>query len=272
VAVAKTKERGLRILLRISDDELGRVAWEMANVSGHWPSLDPLTPMVRYVNTNRPDLRQPPLDQLRILGLIGGSQATINDPPLDLMKEKKLLHRALDTFIQTGQIRMHWLEGPSILDDLRKALRTWQPHVIHFIGHGYEDSQGIGLGLFTEDVDGNTIPISTDALKILLHNTSVRFAFLNACGTGNPIIGIAQELVKTCLPAALGMHADIPDHAAIEFSRSFYEALAELMPVDVAMTEGRIRLATMPNADRLIWAIPTLYMHARDGHLFRPVM
>ena len=61
------------------------------------------------------------------------------------------------------------------------------------------------------------------------------------------------------------MQYEITDTAAIEFSRDFYEALADSLPVDAAVTEAR---AAVSMDSILEWGTPVLYMHSPDGRVF----
>jgi hypothetical protein len=61
------------------------------------------------------------------------------------------------------------------------------------------------------------------------------------------------------------MQYEITDKAAIEFSRDFYEAVADGLPVDAAVTEAR---AAVSVDSMLEWGTPVLYMRSPDGRLF----
>jgi len=61
------------------------------------------------------------------------------------------------------------------------------------------------------------------------------------------------------------MQYEITDDAAIEFSRDFYEAVADGMPVDAAVTEARRAVSF---SSMLEWGTPVLYMRSKDGRIF----
>jgi uncharacterized membrane protein HdeD (DUF308 family) len=63
----------------------------------------------------------------------------------------------------------------------------------------------------------------------------------------------------------VAMQYQITDHAAIEFSRAFYESLADGLPVDTAVTEARVSVSM---DSMLEWGTPVLYMRSPDGRLF----
>jgi hypothetical protein len=63
----------------------------------------------------------------------------------------------------------------------------------------------------------------------------------------------------------VAMQYEITDKAAIEFSRDFYEAVADGLPVDAAVTEA---LAAVSVDSMLEWGTPVLYMRSPDRRLF----
>jgi pyruvate/2-oxoglutarate dehydrogenase complex dihydrolipoamide acyltransferase (E2) component len=77
--------------------------------------------------------------------------------------------------------------------------------------------------------------------------------------------GTAATLVRRGIPAVVAMQYQITDEAAIEFSRAFYEALADGWPVDAAVTDARVAVSM---DSMLEWGTPVLYMRSPDGRLF----
>ena len=63
------------------------------------------------------------------------------------------------------------------------------------------------------------------------------------------------------------MQYEITDPAAIELSRAFYEALADGMPVDAAVSEAR-KAISLGVENTVEWGTPVLYMRSLDGVLF----
>lgn len=101
---------------------------------------------------------------------------------------------------------------------VQRALRTHQPQIIHFAGHGADEG-----GIVFEDEIGNPIPADPIALSRLFNvlKESARIIFLNACRTqpsAEALLGISDYTI--------GTECDIPDKEAIAFSAAFYEGLA----------------------------------------------
>ena len=95
---------------------------------------------------------------------------------------------------------------------------------------------------------------------------------LNACEGARPgqqdlLASTAATLINSGVPAVLAMQYEVADSAAVEFSTTFYESLADNLPVDAAVAEARNAI-NFRNARSLEWAIPVLHMRAPDGQLF----
>ncbi len=271
LATATRAGEGLRLRLFLRDPTLAEVPWEAARVHDRWPALRPQTPIVRYVQAPRPPGALQVDGPLRLLVLLSET-ADIGLQPLDVGSERALLESALRPLQESGRIQIHWLEGLITRQILLDALRQWRPHLLHFVGHGFYAEAGdqgfLVLGRQREGRPPEPDPLGTTELAIMLDGSPVRFALLNACQTGRAVGGVAQALVRSALPAALGMQADVPDEAAVAFAGAFYRALADGWPVDAATVEGRRLLATQTGVDRPWWALPVLYMRSEDGHLF----
>lgn len=63
------------------------------------------------------------------------------------------------------------------------------------------------------------------------------------------------------------MQYPITDHAAIECTRTFYNVLADGLPVDAAVAEVRTAI-NVGIKNSLEWGTPVLYMCSPDGVLF----
>jgi hypothetical protein len=63
------------------------------------------------------------------------------------------------------------------------------------------------------------------------------------------------------------MQYEITDTAAIEFSRSFYRAVAQGMPIEGAVVEARKAISIAVN-NTVEWGTPVLYLRSNNGRLF----
>ena len=127
------------------------------------------------------------------------------------------------------------------------------------------------LVLAGEDGRSHALPASDLALLVEKHQ-SVRLVVLNACDTAqasalDEFSSVAGALLRRGIPSVLAMQFPITDPAAVEFSRTLYEGLADRLPVDTAVTEARHALRiTLPGT--LEWGTPVLYLRSADGAIF----
>jgi hypothetical protein len=111
---------------------------------------------------------------------------------------------------------------------------------------------------------------ATDLALLLDDHDPLRLVFLNSCegAKGSPrdtFSSTASTLVRSGIPAVVAMQYEITDKAAIDFSRAFYEALADGLPVDVAVVEAR---TAVKMTSALEWGTPVLYMRSTGGRIF----
>ena len=263
--------RGLRLKLRIQPPELAALPWEYLYDSrqAEYVCLSRNTPVVRYMELPQPILPLTVTPPLRILGMV----ASPNDLPLlDVTREKQRVENAIQALRASGLVELTWLEGQT-WRDLQRAMRAGPWHVFHFIGHGGYDRQTEEGCIALADEEGQASRLSATQLgRLLADHRSLRMVLLNACegarGSEHDIFSSAAAiLVRRGIPAVLAMQYEITDRAAIEFARTFYEALTDEMPVDEAVTEARKAISMMV-ANTVEWGTPVLYMRSPDGMLF----
>ena len=107
---------------------------------------------------------------------------------------------------------------------------------------------------------------------MLAEHQDLRLVLLNSCegakgGKLDIYSSTAAILVRRGLAAVLAMQYEITDRAAIEFSRTFYRALAYGLPIDAAVAAARAAVNIEVN-NSLEWGTPVLYMRSPDGVLF----
>ena len=261
--LASSQGDGLTLRLRIEDDDIASVPWEAARIGDNYLSLRPTSPIVRYVSAPEPQRALKTPEPLRILVLISNPTDLA---PIDSSTERQSLEHALHELAERGRVQVTWLSQPT-MQSFQDALRQ-QPHVVHFIGHGaYLDGNGT-LAFVAEP--GTAQLVSSDWLATLLTDSSVRLIFLNACESGRTVNGLAQVLVRRCIPVAIGMQAAVIDAVAIAFAAAFYRALSDGWAVNAALTEGRKAIvnALEGNPERPDWVYPVLYARSVDSSLF----
>ncbi len=153
--------------------------------------------------------------------------------------------------------------------------RTWNPHVIHFIGHGkWYPEERVGKIAFVGKDRQPDWRLDTEMAEQLSQVPSVRLVFLQACESATSseyqdFSGLAMWLAQKYIPAVVGMQCRVRNLVANQFARRFYEALAKGEAVDAAvqMARSRIREESKDPADRLAFGLPVLYLR-ESGALF----
>jgi len=268
---AAGSDKGVRLRLQVSAPEIASLPWEFLYDARQRVYLcrQKDTPLVRYLEVSAPVPTLTVDAPLRILAMI----ASPNDlHQLDTEREKRRMEQSLARLTQAGQIELVWVSSGH-WRDLQRALWHGPWHVFHYIGHGGFDTRIDEGVLAFEGDDGRMQPIrARDLADLLSGERHLRFAFLNAClgaagGERDVFASTAATLVQRGTPAVLAMQYEITDKAAIEFGQTFYEALADGLPVDTAATMARQAIHFgVPNS--LEWGTPVLYSRATSGALF----
>lgn len=142
--------------------------------------------------------------------------------------------------------------------DLQGLLLRYQPHIVHFSGHGSATSEttsskarrhvgtipisghgGDGGAIILEDDAGKSHPVSPRALSTVfaLLKDNIRCVVLNACYSAPQAQAIAEHI-----GCVIGMSDAIGDRAAISFATAFYQALGYGRDVKTAFELGRAQI------------------------------
>lgn len=130
--------------------------------------------------------------------------------------------------------------------DLAQRLNTWQPHVVHFSGHGLR-----GRGLVFSDDLGDPLIAHAAGLRDLFAaapNEHLSLVVLMTC-YGRTLARALAPLVKV---AAIGVEDRLEDADATAFNHAFYGALAAGRSVQQAYDQavGLVRFADAPARNR----------------------
>jgi len=204
--------------------------------------------------------------------------------PLNLAQEQANVEQALQG---VPGIKLDFVE-PATVQRVADALLAGAD-VFHFAGHGVFQPTGLGTSfrsavgegsLVLVDDSGAPALVPADQLAVNLRGHGVQLVVLGACQTGrrdeeNVWSGVVVALMEAEIPAAVAMQYKIWDDAAVAFSRSFYQALAAGLPLDQAVSAGRLAVFNVchelrddPQQGRFWrdWGVPVLYL--RSGQDF----
>lgn len=153
-------------------------------------------------------------DKKRIL-LIAANPANLDQ--LALPKE----FREIEDGIQIAQNRDLYeikQSGATRYQDLRRKLIQFQPHIVHFSGHG------TSKGLVLEDDQGNHDIASSQRIAELFKQFSdhVECVIFNACNSKQ-----TAEKTHEYIDYTIGMNTPIQDKAALEFAIGFYDGIGD---------------------------------------------
>ena len=250
----------LRIKLSMPQPELARLPWEYLHDGQRFLGLDLSTPIVRGVIT-RP---WPPAWEGALRLLIAGASPE-DQVALDLASEYQIIDEELAKMEARGDVLVRRVGGHDLARDLPQIMWEFQPHVLHFAGHGTLDS------MILEDGAGRSRPITGTSLRDLLGNIrSLKLVVLNACEMAGidqrrKRLSVAARLVQVGIPMAVGMQFQISDSGALAFSEGFYEALAQGMSLEAATAWARVRISyylSRSDGDTMEWGTPIIHVPA----------
>ena len=183
-----------------------------------------------------------------------------------------MIQEAVDSARLKGWLQIDYLETAT-LSNLRSKIKHFQPHILHYTGHGGKLPFSNETYLACEDDDGELKPIFGDDLRrITASSDSLQLIVLSGCMTAqthhqDALKGIGTSLLQDSLPAVLAMQYSILDESGIEFASKFYEELSQGSSVLEAVNEVRLRLYDLRGKDRADWGLPALYLRTPEIHL-----
>lgn len=195
---------------------------------------------------------KPPLQML----IAGASPKDLR--PLDLPKEVKNVRQAVNL---PGLIQTHEQITGCTMATLMARLRSIDPHVLHFVGHGKEGA------IYLEDMDGRSAPLKGDLLRQLFKAApGLRLVVLNCCHGNSGDSSVALSVANLGIPAVVAHQTRISDRAAIVFSEALFQSMALGMPIDEATWLARLHILQRLDGS-VEWATPALYLNAQDGNV-----
>ena len=231
----------------------------------------------RFQLVRRPEglgnLPQAPLAlPLRILVVVS---APDDQPLLDTEKEIGVLQEALDEAQRAGRVEVAYVDDAT-LANLGEQMRQFDPHVIHYTGHGaYDAAQGRSY-LALEDEAGQSRPAGIDELRPHLPQApNLRLVLLSGCQTAqtsdqDAFSGVATGLLAADIPAVVAMQFRIWDSSGIALAGAFYAALARGETLAAAVQAGRVALAQSDEGPGYDWGVPALYLRVPALQLVDP--
>jgi len=269
----KAKPDGIERLSK-SANLLWQIPWEYMHDGDDFLAVSGKTRFVRKpIGLGElPSIKSP--QPLRLLVVVSSPNRL---PELNSEKEIGVIQEVLDDARLKGYLEIQF-EEIATLSNIRSKIRHFQPHILHYTGHGGKLPFTNETYLACEDDDGELKPIFGDDLRRITQDSeSLQLVVLSGCMTAqthhhDALKGVATTLLQDSLPAVLAMQYSILDESGIEFATKFYEELSKGSSVLEAVNEVRLRLFDLRGKDRADWGLPALYLRTPDLHLIDPTI
>jgi hypothetical protein len=258
-----------RIYLQVADPTLERLPWEMACPANPPLRRPALIGGIYRLNPQENGVAAPigePCSEwpFRILVVIGCLAS--EEVALGVDVETRAIERAFHAFGRS--VDVNCMIRPRERD-LKDWIRSYAPHVLHFVGHS-EKAPGLEqYGLRIESDDGGwtwfSEALDTDLLNL---RWCPKLVVLNACRSSTEQGGWSalRSFMTAGAKAAIGMQADVNGSHSAGFAAVLYRELAAGARLEDAVFEAR---ATMPGPPNDIsWALPAMWINQRNVSLF----
>ena len=263
-------DEGVRLRLVLEDDDSAALPWEFLydRRRDDFLVLSTRSPLVR--RAAGPDFGR---------GGSGGLIEPLQAPARVLVavadvtgfwEVDKELNALNDAAKHSGNAEVEVLETATP-SSFEKALEAHKPHLVHLIATGVEEGRrGFGplrqrLAFLANEATATNatrqhVLFEGKRLADLFARAGpVRVVVLNGCNTD----ALAGNLASS-VPAAVGHRGDITDEAAVAFAEGFYSALFNGLPLEAAVTGGRLAIDSRDPGGRE-WSAPVMYLQTADG-------
>ncbi len=212
----------------------------------------------------------------KLLSTDGKELLTPEGDPLTIERMKQ----DMETVFKKLNIEAKFLPAPTA-DSLPACLKDFNPHVLHFVGHGLMNKERLDSRIGILNAQGRLIPCpetlfaqyldeaaKTDLRLVLLHLTECSHAFrdVNMAQHYATFSGTALALLKGNIPAVVAMQFPMKNEVAKKFYESFYAELAQGNSIDSAVQSGRQKIDLDPEYyETPIFATPVLFVQKENG-------
>lgn len=153
----------------------------------------------------------------------------VDQPSLALEQESQRLHQVFREYPSSGLALMK--QHATSVKELQKLLLENRPTIVHFSGHGNENSE---ILLENDNGQSQTVPFGALNQLFSLVQNDVNCVILNACYSAPQAQAIAMYI-----KCVIGISNVICDSSAVSFAESFYRAIALGRSVKDAFELGR---------------------------------
>ena len=188
-------------------------------------------PEIRYVH-----IREPKQEKLRVLYLTARPCQDVPDEYiLRVDQEVRQVQQALRGAKYRDLIEIHHRPAATF-QDLLDGLNDVNPHIVHFSGHGGEETLLFDIEEMGSP-NGKTISFRLLVKALGSTDTPPTLLVMNACAT---LAG--SGVILPAIPVIIAMSEPIGDLAAVLFARQLYAAIASGQSVGSAMRQAKVKM------------------------------
>lgn len=253
------QSNGISLKLWINDPGLAVLPWELLwNEKNEFLATAASLALSRYLPV--PEPANPPIQ-----GSIEVLIAVASPNKFPAIPEQMIL--GLEKKINQTQLPIHCqIQRKASRGNIQQALQQGV-HILHFLGHGKPG----GLALVHEADNEAEFLNDIQFAQLFSGRNDLRLVVLSACASGvsqtdNLFTGVGPTIIQKRIPAVIAMqYPTVQMDSAGQFSEGLYCALANNLPIDMAVNEARQLLSAGPLLGTRDWSNPILYMGTRNG-------
>jgi hypothetical protein len=257
----------IRLQFLTCHNEMKSVPWEFMQEPKKTPGPRRVRSIVRIVPSFGKDVLSPKPRGQKIKVLLVASYP-INQDRVSWDDISRRIGRSLQPFTEFIVLEKC---VPGTWADFTKALRIFQPDVVHFSGHGSAGKKETQLLFMKPDTNDTEAKGAADIVPAL-RDRGIRLVVLSACETSTrpralqeEFLVLAETLVNEGISAVVANQLPVRDDTVAAFVGPLYQKLFETGDIDLAVAEGRQNyFSALQNdspAANLEWGIPTLHRH-----------
>jgi ABC-type branched-subunit amino acid transport system substrate-binding protein len=218
-----TEDNSVQIILDFPEQDilLKRLPWREWNLlTDHYPKFE--TPLKAYRNSPWQNYPYPESSKIRILVIIGESKIVHSNSAISEIDLSGDLAILTDLQVQDSRIEIILLEQPTQQQLQEKLEDPVGYHILVYSGHSRSQLDGqIGFLLLNSQESPLAISDFRENLSVTIRN-GLKLAIFNSCDG----LGMARQIADLQLPQCIVMREPVPNEAAVEFLRRFFEQFA----------------------------------------------
>ena len=216
---------GLRLQVQFDDPALQAYPWELCHDGRSFLFNNPDEPLLLARTVQAPPAVQAPVVRCRARCVCWlPLPPRVDQGRADVDLQEKTIHLATEEVATSSELDVQIVRHAT-LRKLAEMVRSYEPDIVHFIGYTSQEKEG-ALILENESGRSNIVPVSE--IKRILEPAPVQCVMLSPIGMGETAVSSARShnSFSKASPSTLADQFVLPDQPAVEFLRTFYQALS----------------------------------------------